>query len=493
MDSVIGRSLSGVCSAGTCAARTISAEVQALFLMTTVASIEGMKQQVEISGLKREAVSVDKLATMATSSAEHLLKASEVAGGLGAMFATNRAMKYPLDLWDNILLNSSVRPLSKELLSSSAATLVGFVGFEAGAELMHRAVDMIPNAEDRKKASNLVPHLWTSFVTDRKNSTVEDKRIGSIVLGNMYEILVNNSELREKWWSFVMRNRIQTGNFSAGIAMMATGATVGGRVGACVPVPIAKYTTPVIGGLFGVAGGVAATFVPRETKDDITENFQSARMRIATGKILTSQVNVREALRARGREQTLARYLSKGRLAQNVPTAKLDKQIADEMKKMEAAREDLMTSFYDGVHLANSRLYNIRNKIQVARDHQNSEAENRLILEHGSYLETFKESAKDIDRRITAEISFFSDISKMASARGLEGRFSKEVKELNSLKSQNQRFLDQIEATALWNMNPNPRVDQGFMSEQDNQQLLEKIYMWGFKTTPFVETMEFNN
>ena len=486
-------SAGAACTAGSCISRSAASETQALFLMATLASIEGMKQQIEVSGIKKESVSLDQLSKVATESAGHLIKSSETAGGLGAMFATNKSMKVPLQAWNSVIMNSSARPLLKELIANSSASLVGFIGFEAGAELMHRAIEMIPDEADRKKASTLAPTMWSAFTSKDQNQSQDDKRVISAVFSNMYEILVQNSELREKWWSFVMRNRIQTGNFVVGVSMMSAGATIGGRVGSCIPHPASKIASPVIGAAFGVAGGVAASFVPHDTKDDITKGFQSARMGVSTAQIQTSQINLREALRKLENEDKMLSMMGDKRKGNDWKFKNIEAQINDELKKMDNAREDLMTSFYDRIHLLNSRLYNIKNKIQLAVDHQNPEAEKKLRKEYEEYFIAIQKSRSEIDKKLSDEIAYFESISKRTSVSGHKEKMKAQLDDLKSMKQWTGRFLGQIQSTASWGTKSAPANPPSLMSEQDNQRLLEKLYMWGFKKTPFIETMEFNN
>lgn len=493
--SKIASSGSGIaCSVGGCVGRNAASETQALFLMATLAAVEGMKQQVEVSGIKKEQVSLNDLSKVAISSADHLVKASETAGGLGIMFATNKAMKVPLDALNSVIMNSSTRPLLKELLANSSANLVGFVGFEAGAELMSRAIQMLPDEVDRKKASTLIPTMWNAMTTKDPNKSQDEKRIISSVFANMYEILVENETLREKWWSFVMRNRIQTGNFTVGVSMMATGATIGGRLGSCIPHPASKIASPIIGAAFGVAGGVAASFVPRDTKDDITRVFQSTRMKISTAQIQTSQINLREAIRNLENEDSFLRDLGDRRKSADWKFRNIEDQVTSELRRMQSSREDLMTSFYDRIHLLNSRLYNIQNKIQLAIDSENPEAEKKLKKEFEEYFEGYKKSRAEIDQKLSGEISYFESLSKKTNIKTVSGKIKDQLDDLKAMKKWTGRFLDQVQSTATWGQKTGePNIQQSLMPEQENQRLLEKFYMWGFKQKPFVETMEFNN
>lgn len=475
---------------GSSVARSTVSETQALFLMATLASIEGMKQQVEISGIKKEKVSLEDLATVAKDSAEHLVKSSEIAGGLGGMFLTNKAMKVPLDAWNSLVMSASARPLLKELVANSSANLVGFVGFEAGAELMSRAVQMIPDESDRQKASKLVPTMWSAFTTKDSNQSQDEKRIISAVFSNMYEILVENEELREKWWSFVVRNRIATGNFTVGVSMMAAGATLGGRVGSCIPNPLSKIVSPVIGAAFGVAGGVAASYVPQEKRDDITKGFLSGRAAASSRQIRTSQLNLLSRVENENKFIQSPEELKKSAAWK---TNNFDTQVSNELMTMQKSREDLLTAFYDRIHLLNSRLYNLQNKIQLAKESQNPEAERHLQKEYDVYFEEYKKSRSEIDKNLGAEITYFEGLTNRSKGNESKGKIKTQLETVKAMQKWTGRFLDQVQSTASWGQKTISVKQEVLMSEQENQRLLEKFYMWGFKQKPFLETMEFNN
>lgn len=490
---IASSSTGAACAVGGCVARSTVSETQALFLMATLASIEGMKQQVEISGIKKENVSIKDLATVAKDSAEHLVESSEIAGGIGGMFLTNKAMKVPLEAWNSLVMNSSVKPLLKELVANSSANLVGFVGFEVSSELMSRAVQMIPDESDRQKASKLIPTMWSAFTGKNHNQSQDEKRIISAVFSNMYEILVENQELREKWWSFVVRNRIQTGNFAAGVSMMAVGSTIGGRVAACVPHPASKIVSPLIGAAFGVAGGVAASFVPVDKKDNVTKGFQSARMGLSNAQIQTSQINLREVIRKLENEEKLLASLGDKKKGNDWKFKNIELQVDEELKKMDSAREDLLTSFYDRIHLLNSRLYNLQNKIQLAKESQNPEAEQHLQKEYDVYLAEFKKSRSELDKKLAAEITYFEDLAKKSKGNESKEKTKSQLEIVSGMQKWTGRFLDQLQSTASWGQKTINIKQEVLMSEQENQRLLEKFYMWGFKQKPFIETMEFNN
>lgn len=395
--------------------------------------------------------------------------------------------------WNSLVMNTSAKPLLKELVANSSANLVGFIGFEAGAELMSRAVQMIPDELDRQKASKLVPTIWSAFTTKDSNQLQDEKRIISAVFSNMYEILVQNEELREKWWSFVVRNRIQTGNFTVGVSMMATGATIGGRVGGCIPNPLSKIASPVIGAAFGVAGGVAASYVPVGVKDDITLKLQSSRMGVSTRKIQTSEMNLQGAVQRLENEDKFLKAMGEKRNGGDFKFNNIEVQVNDELRSMQNSREDLMTSFYDRIHLLNSRLYNMQNKIQLAKESQNPKAEQRLQNEYNEYFEEYKRSRAEIDKNLGTQVTYFEDLARRVKSNGLKEKIKSQLEDVKAMQNWTGRFLDQVQSTASWGQKTIKVKQEVLMSEQENQRLLEKFYIWGFKQKPFLETMEFNN
>lgn len=140
---------------------------------------------------------------------------------------------------------------------------------------------LLPNEDDRKRASKAWPAIGSAFFGSNSIQSAADKALLGQVMNNMFTILVKDEELREKWWSFVMRNRIETGNFLVGVSMMSIGGTLGNGVGSCIPSPQRKIAMPLIGAGFGLAAGIGASFVPKETKDSVTRGLQSARIRQA--------------------------------------------------------------------------------------------------------------------------------------------------------------------------------------------------------------------
>ena len=130
-------------SAAMTVGRSIAKETQAMFLMATVAAMDGVRQQREISEIKGQKMTDEERSKAFFDSAEHLLTASETVGGIGGMYVTNAATRAPLETMTSLIGNSFSRPLLVNLISQHAASLVGFIGFDSAAELTKRAVEMI--------------------------------------------------------------------------------------------------------------------------------------------------------------------------------------------------------------------------------------------------------------------------------------------------------------------------------------------------------------
>jgi len=472
--------------------QSVVSETQALFLMASLASIEGMKQKLEISGIKKEKASLDDLSKVAMDSASELVQRSDTWAGLAGMAVTNKGMQASTGVWNSLVATAGTQSLLKDFLAGSSATLVGFLGFEAGAELMSRAIEMMPDEVDREKATKMMPTIWSAITNPDANQSAEDRRIIAAVFGNLYEILVSNSELREKWWSFVMRNRVGTGNFAVGVSMMSMGSVLGAKAGACAPQPIAKVAAPVVGAIFGVGAGVAAAFVPQETKDSITKGIQTVRIYDAEKRIGQLQMEVTGALHSRKNDKAIFNAVGLGKTKWYEADMKaMDKKLDSALQGLEGGREELMTAMFDKTHLINSRLYSVQNKIQLAKEFGNAKALKELSQEREELLKSYTDLEKSFDLKIQSQVAFLESAKKKANETAIVSRLNKEMEVVNSLKKWAPKLATQIRETSTWGQSP--KKGENLMSEVESQRLLDKVYMWGFKEKPFVETMEFSN
>lgn len=474
-------------------AGSVASETQAIFLMAGLAAVEGMKQQVTLSGIKKENITAEQLATISKKSAAELIQRSDTWAGVSGMLATNAALKKPLDLWQTVVQSTSTRPLLKELISGASANLVGFAGFEAGSELWNRAQMMLPNEADRKRASKMWPALGSAIFGKDKDRSNEDKALLGQVMNNMYTILVKDDDLREKWWSFVMRNRIETGNFLVGVSMMTTGATLGNRVGSCVPNPLKKIAMPAIGAAFGLASGIGASFVPTETKDSITRGIQYVRIEKAEKEMKQTEMDIATSVGSSKVDKAVLRGIGlKNSKIYQIDSDYMGKRIDTELSKLQEIREGMMTSIFDKVHLINSRLYAINNKIELAREYQNSDAVTNLSKERDSLLLLYKDEEKNVADKLGRQLGFFTKMRSTVNDPELTEKLDREIENLKSMSKWTSKFMTQVRETSSWGKNSKTN-SENLMSEQENQKLLEKFYLWGFKQEPFLETMEFNN
>lgn len=474
------------------AATSVAAETQALFLMAGLASVEGMKQQMEISGIKKETVTNEQLAAVATSSANELIQRSDTWAGLNGMLATNAALKKPMEMWHSIIANTGTNALFKEVVAGASANLVGFVGFEAGSELWHRAQMMLPNEEDQKRASKLWPMVGSAFYNKDSVQSTEDKALLGKVMNNMYTILVKDDELREKWWSFVMRNRVQTGNFMVGVSAMTAGSVIGGKVGSCFPLPQRRFAVPALGAVFGLASGVGASFVPKKAKDSVTRGLQSTRMWETENRLNQAHGEVFESVYGKDTEKKYLNALGlKDSKFYEKDMAYIDRKLDTRIANLEPLREELLTTAFDRVHLLNSRLYAVENKIQLAKEHDNPKAIAELTEERDSLLALYKKDETSISQSLDNQIDFLQKMQKASKDKDVQSKISKEMENVVSLKKWVPKFITQVRETSTWGHKNDGTVN--LMSEQENQRLLEKFYLWGFKEKPFVETMDFNN
>lgn len=129
----------------------------------------------------------------------------------------------------------------------------------------------------------------------------------------------------------------------------------------------------------------------------------------------------------------------------------------------------------------------------MAIENNNSDAERKMKMEFDEYVAVYRKSRVEIDRKLSDEITYLNNLSKEISDKNISEKISSQQNEIKSMRQWTSRFMDQLESTSLWGQKANSLAQPSLMSEQDNQRLLEKIYMWGFEKTAFVETMEFNN
>jgi hypothetical protein len=486
-------SVGAACSVAGCVARNIGAETQAFFLMATLAVIEGTKQHYELAEIKKEHVSLDEVAQTSGAAVDHVLASSEIWAGTGGMLAANVATRIPINAWNAILAKATTRALLREFLVGATANLIGFIGFDGASELVNRAILMIPGEEDREKASRLVPTLWESFITKDAKVTENDRRIAALVRSNIYEILVRNDQLRESWWSFAVRNRYQTGNFVVGVTFMSTGAIAGARVGAFLPNPVGKAMTFAIGAAFGVASGYAVSRVSPQHKDKITEMFQSSNMSASQSKIENIQSMLKEEMRSLIEQEQKQTSLPLAQKWRDWRIQQHQERVTLELKLIDSEREKLMTSFYDRIHLLNSKLYTLDNKIQIAKEYRNNEAERAFQAEFNEYAKVYQQSIRETDARLSSEQAFLQTFAQQISVKTYAEEMKSRAEKVKALRGWTYQYVNNIRSTAKWFLRLGTDDGSSLMSEQENQRLLEKIYLWGFKQDLFLQTMEFNN
>ena len=396
-----------------------------------------------------------------------------------------------------------------EFLTSSAANLVGFVGFEIGSELISRAAKMIPNPKDRAAAEKLIPTFWKLLTTPVSKQNKEDLLALGLLFENVLKIL-EDPDLRQKWWSFAVRNRIATGDFMAGVSVMTASAMATTRIASCIPNPAVKYfAAPMIGAAFGVGAGVAIGYVPKDTKDSVTRGFQTARMKASVAQIQTAQINLRENIRIIENEEKFLKMLGPKRNGADFKQTNRLKMVEDDLATITAARNDLFTAYYDRIYHLNSWSYEIENKRTIAKEHGNTQAVTSLESQQATLGEIFKNSDKEIARGLDMELAFFTNALSKTTEPSAKQQLQAQQQMVQNLKRFNLPYVNLMGARYGENgaivssgtftgdntrdMSQPPENSELMMSEEEGQRLLEKIYMWGFKDDVFVKTMKYNN
>lgn len=501
-ESPLGKMATKVGQGAASAAENVTFEVQAVMLMASLASVEGMRQQLEISGIKKEKVSIDQLKVAADQAAKEVWDRPETLGGIVGS-ASTKIGAIPLEIWNGMLQNTTMRPIFKEFLTHSSANLVGFVGFEAGAELMKWAVNMLPSSEDRAAANKIgFSKIIGCMYSGGKGLSKEDWNVAQKVLGNMFEIL-KTSDLRERWWSFIERNRIATGNFMAGVTMMSAGGQLGARLGGgastCNPNKLAKVYSWLVGTFFGVVGGVvgglaAAYVIPKSMKDFSTLKFQDTRMELADRDYEDSFRKAVFAANGAAFDENSLVENAKGAYGLIVSGKKyLDKNFTKGLTDMTKHREHVLEVYFDRIYSLDTELLKISNKINLAKEMGNAEAEKKLQEEYNAHQEILRSSKQYISDKLGDQIKKLDRVSSRASDIKLAEALKNEANTVRELKKMTEKYVDNLEATSEWGSKRGAKKNDSLMTAKENQRLLEKMYLWGFKQKTFVETMQFND
>ncbi|MBY0472313.1 hypothetical protein K2X30_14195 [bacterium] len=246
---------------------------QTLFLIWVVSGVEIVRQEVHLSGLKKEQVTPEELTRLAGVAAKEIIDSGSTTnsllfGGLAGLTAAP-----VLQVFDSLLGTAESRSFFVSFLKSAIASYATFVGWEAGGQLWEEARELLVNDDDYEKSRYLWSNLGKALRYQSKERSFafqpEELRVLKLMFVNISDILIFDSELRNNWLYNTWRLRILTGEFSVFLSMIVGTTSLG-----TVLFPGAG----TLGGLgFGILGGVLSLFVSQDFKNNVTDLFVDAR------------------------------------------------------------------------------------------------------------------------------------------------------------------------------------------------------------------------
>ena len=367
---------------------------QALLLIMILSGVGLVQQHVSDSLLRKKAIDMDLLLEHAGVAADHILSSGEIWSSLAGAGALSAISAKPLALMNQIIANSTSKPILKNLLQSGIATFITFLGWEIGGHLYTEAAEMIENKEDSARAQRLIPLLMNSLsrqVSPEDTQYQKDWLLLKQVFRNMATILIHDHDLRNMWLYNTWRNRIATGEFVALVTAM-TGASVLGSM-------IFPGAGTLLGMIFGVAGGLLVLFVPEEQKDRITSAIQSVRLRFwRTGDERGSLFSVNKSIIRIAYE-----HVSAGRelppLLKFAPNPLAGEMMADVL--------------IERIFRFDSRLQLLRSKRNIAESSGNVESTRELVLRIQEITKYYRNELIDLSQLYSSELDNLDQNLKM--------------------------------------------------------------------------------
>ena len=239
-------------------------QIQTLLLMMIITGVEIVRSNIDIAHLKRENVSPDEIARMSAEAAEQILLGGGTWSSILGMGVVARTAKRPLAWLKSYIDGAVTRPILKSLLTSGITSFITFAGWEVGGQLFEEARELIDDDADYDRAANVVSRIFGAALS------ADDRRVLGLLLGNAFQIVVTDHELRSLWLYNAWRMRIATGHFATLVSSMVSAGAVGTAV-----FPGAG----TIAGLgFGAVGGVLSLAVPERGNARITDDLAATRI-----------------------------------------------------------------------------------------------------------------------------------------------------------------------------------------------------------------------
>ena len=447
-------------------AGSVANPLQMLLLMTAFTAAEGVKEQVRINGIQKDP-SLKDVQAAAAKSAEAVINGTSTFAGMTAMFGTALATSQAGSMFRKLLGNPEMRSRILRFVGGAAATFAALAAFEYGSDLWDAAISMLPNPEDQEKARK---------VLSSSSRSSQDEKLFTAVSENMLAIL-GDEELRGRLWSHLARSKVLTGDFAVALAAMMAITPTAQAIAACVPNPIAKAAMPVGMVSSAMVIGFGVGYVPKEWTDEITDVVKSVRRRSAVDR---AQVDL----------QSIGQLASQHKAdRQGLRAQGLRRQITDHLKHLKVTHEELLTVHAEQMYRSNTRLSALQTEVEAARQVGNQEFLGQTLPLMAQYRAEFAQQHRGLLRDLKRQVEFLDKVAKGSSDVNLKAQIEKEIKDTQGLRAAVDQYQRQILSTASWNSNNGPRAVVGTMTDEENQSLLDALYLWGVKPASFVKTI----
>jgi hypothetical protein len=310
---------------------------QTLLVIWILSLIMAAEQDKKIKDLSASSMNFEELKAQFGLVTNKVLNGFEVFAGMAGGGAFGIAFGTPLQYLGAVVNSSVGRPILANLLNSGAASFVTFVGWELGRQLWKEAILMLDTPAEVSAANNLKISKVFSGLAGKADDP--ETRLFFKIFQNAWVILTfGDSEMGKAWVYNTWRLCIATGEFVTMVLTMASVSVAASAV-AGVVAPGAGHVSGFVVTFFGgLAGGLAAHYLPNEVKAPITKGLRAARQNIGHSQLYT---NEREIYR-------ILSYFRSGGNSPLMPDYQF-KELQNFLESRAKRRDKIMTVYYENI------------------------------------------------------------------------------------------------------------------------------------------------
>jgi hypothetical protein len=304
-------------------------------LIMILTGVELVAQEIHRSKLEGKPIDTKRLEKLSLDAAEHLLSGGQLISSMTAAGLTGALAKKPIQILTSILENATSRKILVGLVQSGITSFITFTGWEAGSELWSQATLLIPDDKDFDRAKNFVGVLAGATRGD-----ANDRRILSLLLDKMGQILLYDDDLRSAWLYNTWRLHVATGQFVVLVSSMVTASAVG--------TALFPGAGTIAGMMFGVVGGLISSVVPESVKEDISDGFRGMRSSSNSAQLAADRAQV-------------AAWIEEGQTATS-------EDFRGILKMQANARSNVMTAYSEADYKRRVSIQNLEHEMEMARE-----------------------------------------------------------------------------------------------------------------------------